>query len=37
LQLAPISDAEFAQFQRFIFDAAGITMSDAKKIWSPDG
>jgi chemotaxis protein methyltransferase CheR len=30
--IAPlISDAEFAQFQRFIFDAAGITMSDAKK------
>jgi len=27
----PISDTEFAQFQRFIFDAAGITMSDAKK------
>ena len=27
----PITDAEFAQFQRFIFDAAGITMADAKK------
>jgi chemotaxis protein methyltransferase CheR len=26
-----ISDHEFAQFQRFIFDAAGITMSDGKK------
>lgn len=26
-----ISQAEFAQFQRFIYDAAGITMSDAKK------
>lgn len=31
MQLVNISDAEFAQFQRFIFDAAGITMSDAKK------
>jgi chemotaxis protein methyltransferase CheR len=27
----PISEREFAQFQRFIFDIAGITMSDAKK------
>ncbi|GGY75817.1 CheR family methyltransferase [Pseudoduganella plicata] len=27
----PISEPEFAQFQRFIFDIAGITMSDAKK------
>ena len=27
----PITDAEFAQFQRFIFDAAGITMSSSKK------
>jgi chemotaxis protein methyltransferase CheR len=27
----PISDAEFAQFQRFIFDNAGITMAAAKK------
>ena len=27
----PISDQEFAQFQRFIFDAAGITLSSAKK------
>lgn len=26
-----ISDTEFAHFQRFIFDAAGITLSDAKK------
>jgi len=31
LQVKPISDAEFAQFQRFIFDAAGISMADAKK------
>ncbi len=30
-QRPAISQAEFAQFQRFIFDAAGITMSDAKK------
>jgi chemotaxis protein methyltransferase CheR len=28
---ASISDQEFAKFQRFIFDAAGITMSAAKK------
>jgi chemotaxis protein methyltransferase CheR len=27
----PITDAEFAQFQRFIFDNAGITMAVAKK------
>jgi chemotaxis protein methyltransferase CheR len=26
-----ITDNEFAQFQRFIFEAAGITMADAKK------
>ncbi len=26
-----ISDNEFGQFQRFIFEAAGITLSDAKK------
>jgi chemotaxis protein methyltransferase CheR len=26
-----ISDIEFGQFQRFIFEAAGITLSDAKK------
>lgn len=29
--LRPITDAEFTQFQRFIFDAAGISMADAKK------
>ncbi|KQV78591.1 SAM-dependent methyltransferase [Massilia sp. Root351] len=28
---AAISDHEFAQFQRFIFDAAGITMAPSKK------
>lgn len=27
----PITDQEFAQFQRFIFDAAGITLSTAKQ------
>jgi chemotaxis protein methyltransferase CheR len=27
----PINDAEFARFQRFIFDAAGITLGNAKK------
>ena len=27
----PISDAEFVQFQRFIFDEAGITMAPSKK------
>ncbi len=27
----PITDAEFAKFQRFIFEAAGISMADAKK------
>ena len=27
----PITDAELAQFQRFIFDEAGITLSAAKK------
>lgn len=31
MQAHPITDAEFAQFQRFIFDAAGISMADAKK------
>jgi chemotaxis protein methyltransferase CheR len=31
LQVKSITDAEFAQFQRFIFDAAGISMADAKK------
>jgi len=29
--IQPISTAEFAQFQRFIFEAAGISMTDAKK------
>jgi len=29
--IRPITDAELAQFQRFIFEAAGISMSDAKK------
>jgi chemotaxis protein methyltransferase CheR len=29
--MKPINDHEFAQFQRFIFEAAGITMTDAKK------
>lgn len=29
--IRPITDAELAQFQRFIFDAAGITMSSSKK------
>jgi chemotaxis protein methyltransferase CheR len=31
LQAKPITDAEFTQFQQFIFDAAGISMADAKK------
>lgn len=31
LGAVPISDQEFASFQRFIFDQAGITMSPAKK------
>ena len=31
MQAIAITDSEFAQFQRFIFDAAGITMADAKK------
>ena len=31
IQRATLSQAEFAQFQRFIFEAAGITMSDAKQ------
>jgi len=26
-----ITDAEFTRFQRFIFDAAGITLSQGKK------
>lgn len=29
--MKPITDAEFAQFQRFIFESAGITMAIAKK------
>jgi chemotaxis protein methyltransferase CheR len=29
--MAEITDREFAHFQRFIYDAAGITLSDAKK------
>jgi chemotaxis protein methyltransferase CheR len=29
--IRPITDAELALFQRFIFEAAGISMSDAKK------
>jgi chemotaxis protein methyltransferase CheR len=29
--MRPITDAELAQFQRFIFDEAGITLSAAKK------
>ncbi len=31
MSLRPITDQEFAQFQRFIFDNAGITLSTAKK------
>ncbi len=31
MQTIRISDAEFAQFQRFIHEAAGITLSDAKR------
>ena len=31
LGVRPITDAEFAQFQRFILDEAGITLSAAKK------
>lgn len=31
MHVAAITDKEFAQFQRFIFDAAGITMSSGKK------
>lgn len=27
-----LTDQEFARFQRFIYDAAGITLSDAKKV-----
>ena len=29
--MLPITDAEFKQFQQFIFDAAGIFMADAKR------
>jgi chemotaxis protein methyltransferase CheR len=29
--MSSISDAEFAQFRRFIFDAAGITLAESKK------
>ncbi len=29
--MKPITDAEFAKFQRFIYEAAGISMADAKK------
>ncbi len=29
--MTPISDREFAQFQRFIFEAAGITLAASKK------
>ncbi|TXT39340.1 MAG: chemotaxis protein methyltransferase CheR [Comamonadaceae bacterium] len=31
LEPHPISDNEFAKFQRFIYEAAGITMADSKK------
>ena len=30
-QVAPLTDHEFVQFQRFIHEAAGIALSDAKK------
>ena len=30
-QVAPLTDCEFEQFQRFIHEAAGISLSDAKK------
>jgi chemotaxis protein methyltransferase CheR len=29
--MTPLTDQEFTQFQRFIYDSAGITMSSAKK------
>ena len=29
--MKPITEAEFARFQRFIFDAAGITLSSSKQ------
>ena len=31
MAMIPISDREFAQFQRFIYEAAGITLSASKK------
>ncbi len=31
MSVVAISDKEFSQFQRFIFDVAGITMADSKK------
>lgn len=31
MSIKSITDTEFAHFQRFIFDAAGISMADAKK------
>lgn len=31
MALAPLSDKEFVRFQRFIFEAAGITLSASKK------
>src|SRR5262245_54591161 len=31
MNTATLTDREFSQFQRFIYDAAGITMSGAKK------
>ena len=30
--MTTLTDQEFARFQRFIFEAAGITLSDAKKV-----
>lgn len=30
--MATLTDQEFARFQRFIYDAAGISLSDAKKV-----
>ena len=30
--MATLTDQEFARFQRFIYEAAGITLSDAKKV-----
>src|SRR5450830_1268147 len=31
MTVSTITEREFLQFQRFIFDAAGITMADSKK------